>query len=441
MGAPVLSEIQARKAVAGEKDYKLADAGGLHLFVTTKGHRSWRLKYRFGGKERRLVLGAYPEISLKKAREMRDEAKAALKAGKDPALAAQRARLARQVGHDDTFERFARAWYESQKGLWKPVHANDVITSMEADLFPVIGAHPIGDVDEVLLLSALRPVEARGAIETAHRLRQRADRVFQHAAAEGAPNSNPAANVKKALRPVPPKKRWPALTDLEQIRALLRTSDVARAMPTTRCGSRFLALTAQRPGMVRNAEWSQFEHVNWDDPDADVSNALWRIPAGRMKQELQLREDEAFEHRVPLSRAAVDVLRAIRPLTGRGPLPFCTSGDRKEPISENAIGYLYNREGWKGRHVPHGWRSSFSTVMNARVERLHPGADRLLIDRLVVDLMLAHTPVAMSAAELRYNRHAYMERRRELAEEWAALILEGAVAPTELVQGPRRRRT
>ena len=439
MGAPLLTDPAVRKAVPGEKAYKLADAGGLYLFVMPSGGRSWRYKYRFAGKEQRLVFGTYPDVTLKKAREMRDEAKAALKAGKNPALAAKRAKLARQVGHDDTFERFARAWHESQKALWKPVHANDVITSMEADLFPVIGAHPIGDIDEVLLLSALRRVEARGALETSHRLRQRADRVFQHAAAEGMPNRNPAANVKKALKPVPPKRRWPALTDLDQIRALLRASDLAGAMPATRCASRFLALTAQRPGMVRNAAWAQFENIDWDDPECDVSQAVWRVPADRMKQELQLREDEAFEHRVPLARAAVDVLRAIRPLTGRGPLPFCTSGNRNEPISENAIGYLYNREGWKGRHVPHGWRSSFSTSMNARVERLHPGADRLLIDRLVIDLMLAHTPVGMSAAELRYNRHAYMERRRELAEEWAALVLEGAAPANSLVQGPRRR--
>lgn len=439
MGAFVLTEIQARRAVPREKDYKLADAGGLHLFVSTKGHRSWRWKYRFGGKERRLVLGTYPDMSLRRARELRDEARAALNSGKDPSLAAQRARLARQVGHDDTFERFAREWFDTQRPLWKPVHANDVITSMDADLFPVIGAHPIGDVDEVLLLSALRRVEKRGAIETAHRLRQRADRVFQFAAAQGMGNANPAANVRKALAPVPPKRRWPALVDLVEIRKLIRASDRAGAMPMTRTASRFLALTAQRPGMVRAMEWAHVEGVDWADPEADVSGALWRVPADRMKLELGLREDDAFEHEVPLARAAVDVLRAIRPLTGRGPLPFCMAGRRSEPISENAIGYLYNREGWKGRHVPHGWRSSFSTIMNGRAERLYPGADRLLIDRLIIDLMLAHQPSGMSSAEFRYNRQAYMERRRELAEAWAALILEGADPASTLVEGPRRR--
>ena len=328
----MLTDPAGRKAVPRDKPYKLADAGGLYLYVMPSGSRSWRCKYRFGGKEQRLVFGTYPDVSLKKARELRDELKAALKAGKDPALAAKRAKLARQVGHDDTFERFAREWFETQRPLWKPVHANDVITSLEADVFPVIGAHPIGDVDEVLLLSALRKVEKRGAFETAHRLRQRVDRVFQFAAAHGVRNANPAANVKKALAPVPPKRRWPALIDLGEIRMLLRDSDRAGAMPMTRCASRFLALTAQRPGMVRSMEWAHVEGVDWADPEADVSGALWRVPSDRMKLELGLREDDAFEHVVPLAPAAVDVLRVIRTLTGRGPLPFCSAGKRHEGI-------------------------------------------------------------------------------------------------------------
>jgi integrase len=158
-----------------------------------------------------------------------------------------------------------------------------------------------------------------------------------------------------------------------------------------------------------------------------------------MKQELDLREDDAFEHRVPLSAAAVDVLRAVRPFTGGKGLVFPGGRESAKPLSENAVGYLYNREGWKGRHVPHGWRSSFSTIMNARIERSHPGAERLTTDRLVIDLMLAHTPAGMSHTELIYNRHAYMERRRELAEEWSGLILEGADLLSAVVEGRRRR--
>lgn len=142
---------------------------------------------------------------------------------------------------------------------------------------------------------------------------------------------------------------------------------------------------------------------------------------------------------MPLSGAAVAVLRAVRPFSGGRGLVFPGGRDSAKPMSENAVGYLYNREGWKRRHVPHGWRSSFSTIMNAKVERSHPGAERLMIDRLVIDLMLAHTPSGMSHTELIYNRNAYMERRRELAEDWASILLEGADPISVVIEGRRRR--
>lgn len=434
--------LTAKKAEAAkprERDYKLADTGGLYLFVSTSGHRTWRLKYRFGGKERRLLLGAYPDVGLKRARELRDDAKQALRNGLDPGLEKTRARNSRKVGHQNTFEQFAREWHATQVPRWKHVHADDVITSMQQSLFPEIGGIPVDQIDERLLLHALRKVEARGAIETAHRLRQRAERVFRYAAAEGVKNSNPAVNVRDALKPVPPRKRRPALIDVAQIHKLIRDIDRAAASPVTRLSSRFLAVTAQRPGMVRNAVWTEIEGVDWARPDAPSPDAVWRIPADKMKQELELREDKAFEHQVPLSAAAVAVLRAVRPFSSqKGPI-FPGGRDMLSPLSENAVGYLYNREGWKDRHVPHGWRSSFSTIMNSRIERLFRGADRLLLDRLIIDLMLAHTPSGMSETELIYNRAAYMERRRELAEDWAAIILEGADPVGMLLQGRRRR--
>lgn len=427
-------------AVPRDKGFKVTDSAGLHLFVSPGGGKSWRYKYSFGGKERRIVFGPYPDITLKRAREMRDDAKRLLREGRDPGLESKRARHTRRVGHENTFELFARSWHEQQKDTWKEVHANDVITSLERDLFPSIGAFPVSEIDEGLLLSALREVEKRGAIETAHRLRQRAEKVFRFAAGAGAPNSNPAVNVRDAMKPVPPKKRYPALTDVKQIRELIRAVDRAGASPVTRLCSRFMALVAQRPGMSRNIKWTEIRNVDWADETSDISEAKWIVPADKIKQELGLRADEAFEHVVPLVPEAVEVLRAIRPLTGRGRLVFPSVADRSEPISENAVGYLYNREGWKGRHVPHGWRSSFSTVMNKRVERLFPGAEKLLIDRLIIDLMLAHRPTGMSEAEFRYNRNAYEERRRELAEEWTALIMDGAEPISVAVTGPRRRR-
>lgn len=422
-----------------DKDYKLGDSGGLYLFVTTKGHRSWRLKYRYAGKECRLVIGSYPEVSLKAARLRRDEVRLMLREGRDPKLEARRLKLVGDSAREHTFEKIAREWHRVQAPRWKPVHADDVITSLERDIFPLIGDYPVAQIDEPLMLAVLKKVEDRGAIETARRLRQRAERIFRYAKASGIPNSNPAADVKEALKPVPQKRRWPAITELSELQRLVDTVDRCSASPLTRLASRFLGLTAQRPGMVRGAQWKEFELIDWLNPAADPRGALWRIPASRMKLELDLREDEAFEHIVPLAPQAVEVLRMARGLTGRGPLAFCSNRDAHEPMSENAIGYLYNREGYKGRHVPHGWRSSFSTIMNGRAERLYHGTDRLVIDRLIIDLMLAHAPVGMSAAEFRYNRAAYMDRRRELACEWADMLMASALPAEELLQGRRRR--
>ncbi len=438
LGVRMLTEKAILAMAPRDKAFKTPDSGGLYLHVSPAGTRSWRFKYRSGGKEKLLVIGRHPEVSLKSARLARDEAKRALASGRDPALEARRVKLVGQGRSEDTFEKWARAWYEDQKSRWKPVHAADVLESMARDLFPVIGAFPVTDIDEPLLLSALRKVEQRGAIETARRLRQRAERVFRYAKAAGAGNGNPASEVREAMQPVPRKRRWPALTKIEELRSLVQAVDAAGAMPTTRLASRFLALTAQRPGMVAGLPWSEIENVNWSDPESASPDALWRVPSGRMKLDVDLREDSDWDHEVPLAAAAVDVLRAVRMLTGRGPLVFCSARSSHDPLSSNAIGYLYNRIGYKGRHVPHGWRSAFSTVMNARSERAQPGADRLVIDRLIIDLMLAHVPTGMSETEFRYNRNRYTERRREIAEDWARLLVDGLIEPSTLLSGRRR---
>ena len=435
----MLTVMAVKNAAPAAKDYKIADSGGLHLFITTRGHKSWRFKYRFGGKEKRLVFGAFPEMSLAQAREKRDEARRQIKDGKDPSLVAQRAKLIRSTPSAVTFERFARAWHEHEKDRWKPVHADDVITSLERDVFPALGAYDVADIDETMVIAVLSKVEKRGAIETAHRLRQRISAVFRYAKATGATRMNPAIDIAIVMKKVPKAVRRPALLKIPPLQELLKTVEHAGASPVTKAASRFLALTAQRPGMVRRLRWTQVKGVDWDNPDSDVSEAVWRVPADEMKQEFDLRENEAFEHEVPLAGKAVEVLRAIRPLTVMSDYVFPSSRSMRDPSSENAIGYLYNREGYQKRHCGHGWRSSFSTIMNERIAAVVKTDEAKMFNRLVVDLMLAHLPKGLSETERIYNRAAYMDRRREIAEEWAGILLDGLEPASTLLEGPRRR--
>ncbi len=345
----MLTEKAVLAATPRDRDYKVADAGGLHLLVTKAGARSWRYKYRFGGKEKLLVIGRHPAVSLKSARLARDEAKKTLAQGRDPALEARRVKLVGAGREEETFEQVARRWHEAQKARWKPVHADDVIESLERDLFPVIGAYPITQIDEPLLLAALRKVEDRGAIETARRLRQRAERIFKLARAGGAGNANPAVDVKEAMKPLPKKKRRPAITELPKLRKLTAEVDQAAASPVTRLASRFLALTAQRPGMVQRLPWAEIEGVDWDRPDQPSPGAVWHVPSEFMKLEFERRDDDEWDHYVPLQPQAVEVLHIVRRLTGRGPMVFPSNRSAHDPMSANAVGYLYNRIGYKGR--------------------------------------------------------------------------------------------
>ncbi|MBV9841108.1 MAG: integrase arm-type DNA-binding domain-containing protein [Sphingomonadaceae bacterium] len=428
-----LTDREARQAKPKDKDYKLADSRGLHLFVRTTGTRSWRMKYRFGGKEKVLTIGPYPEVGLANAREQCEEARRQLRENVDPSVAKKKARAAAIANTENTFEQVARRWHAYQLDHWSKAHAETVIESMERDLFGPIGNIPVTEVDPPLVLSVLRPVERRGAVETAHRLRQRMSAVFVRAISEGICRDDPAATVAGALKPISKKSKQPAIMDLPELRDLLRKVEGSKAEPITKLASRMIALTAVRPAVIRGAVWSEFEGIDWLDPEGDASLAQWRIPADRMKLERDQKFDKRNEHIVPLPFQAVAVLHTARRLTGRSPLVFPSVRHALKPMSENAIGYMYNRAGYHGRHVPHGWRASFSTIMNERAERAQRPSDRA-----VIDLMLAHIPAGTSGSEGAYNRAAYMARRRELAVEWADLLLSEASEPNQLINADAR---
>lgn len=428
----MLTDLKVRQAKSREADYKLADAGGLYLFVTKAGSKSWRFRYRFAGAEKRLVFGLYPEVSLAEARAKRDDARRLLRDNRDPSLEVKKLRLAAAADREATFEKVAREWHALQSPRWASHHSWDVLASLKREVFTQIGSIPLKEIDAPIVLAVLRKIEKRGAIETARRVRQRISAVFVHGISTGICSNDPAALIAGALQPLPRKGRQPAITEIEDLRDLLRKVESSGAAPVTKFASRLLALTAARPGVIRGVKWCEFEGINWSAPHPEEAELpLWRIPAERMKLTLDRKDDEAFDHLVPLSPQALQVLAAIRPLTGRLNYVFPCARHLHRPLSENALGYLYNRCGYHGRHVPHGWRAAFSTIMNERAERAgRPG------DRAVIDLMLAHVPT--NKVEGAYNRAAYMERRREIAQEWADLLIDGLASPSELLQAPRR---
>ena len=422
----MLSDAKLRAAKPKDKSYKLSDGQQLYLFVTSKGGKLWRMDYSFDGKRKSLSLGPYPLVSLTQAREKRDDAKRLLAGGVDPGVAKKLKVKANIEAARNTFEKVAREWHEANKSQWAKRHAADVLRSFERDVFPALGNLPIGSITPPKLLETLRAIEARSAIETAKRIRQRISGVYAYAIACGIAETDPSEKVGAALKPMPRKGRQPAITDIVELRTMLAAVDQDSARPITRLALRLIALTAVRPGELRGAEWTEFEDLGGDAP-------LWRIPAARMKGDRERKDEVGGDHLVPLAPESVEVIRTVWKLTGSGRLVFPSARHLHHPMSENALGYLLNRAGYHGRHVPHGFRAAFSTVMNEWANK-HGRPD----DRAVIDLMLAHVP--KNKVEGAYNRAAFMERRRELAVEWARLLVPGLKSPAALLPLKRKHR-
>lgn len=419
----MLNDAKLRSAKPRNKAYKLTDSHRLYLLVKPNGGKLWRWNYAYGDKQKSMNFGIYPSVGLLAARAKRDEARALLAEGKDPAVVKKLTIEANRLAAECTFKRVAQEWHEAFKSQWAPVHADDVIRSLERDIFPAIGELPIGELTPPLILKALRSVEGRGSIETAKRIRQRISAVFVYAIANGIAKDDPAEKLAAALKPLR-KGRQPAITDIKRLRQMIADAEEDHARPITRLALRFLALTAVRPGELRGARWDEFGDLDGKEP-------LWRIPTARMKGDLDRKHEIDGDHLVPLSRQAVAILRALWPVTGACELLFPSNRHAHRPMSENAIGYLLNRAGYHGHHVPHGFRAAFSTIMNEWVEREGNAGDRQIID-----LMLAHVP--KEKVEGAYNRAAYMPRRRELAQLWADMLTETLPPPVELVGRPAK---
>jgi len=415
-GLILLTDTACRNAKPGERDRKIADSGGLYLLVRKSGVKVWNWKYRFAGKEKRLTIGRYPDVKLGEARRRRDEARSELEEGLDPSTEKRRRKTRSSV--DTSFRSVARSWHAQKSKALAERYAGQIMDRLEADVFPLIGADRIDEITPPMTLAVVRRIEERGSHEMAHRVRMHMSDVFVWGIASGLCTQDPAAIIRKALAPTNPQLR-PAATKLKTARAVIeKTERLTDIYWATRLASRLLALTAARPGVVRRAERGEFEGL-------DGASPVWRIPAAKMKLTRERKRDVTFEFVMPLSPEAVATVQAAMATSPSPKWLFPGVGDRRKPISDSTLSGHYLNAGLRGQHVPHGWRSSFSTIMNERA-----AIEDRERDRQIIDLMLAHVPEGVEAA---YNRAAYMPRRRELACAWAAMLMDGFPPPDTLI--------
>jgi integrase len=382
---------------------RLVDGGGLYLEVAPNVSRRWFWKYYFGGKEKRLAIGHYTEagstkvvLSLKAAREARDDARKLLRSGVDPAQQRQLDKLTRQTVSGTTFEAVARELHTTKRSGWSPRYATRWLERMEKDLFPWIGSLPLQDVTAPLLLHTLRRTESRGAQETAHTLRQTAGQVFRYGIATGRCERNPAPDLHGALRPIV-VKHMAAVLDPVGVSALLRAIATYEGQPLTRAALELSALLFQRPGNIRQMEWAEL----------DLDGELWTIPAAKMKRTVHGKVN-GRPHLVPLASRAVAILRELHPLTGHGRFVFPSLLTGERSMSENTVRAALRRMGYTNDEMtPHGFRAMARTVL---VEQLDINPD-------VIEAQLAHGKSGPLGAA--YDRAEFMSQRRAMMSMWA----------------------
>lgn len=383
-----LNRLTVRQVEAAKfdgKPRKLFDGGGLFLHIQESG-KYWRMKYRHGGKEKLLALGVASNISLSDARERRTQASKLLAKGIDP-MAHKRELAASSNAKTDTFEAIAREWLALQSKKLAPDTLRLARRRLENHAFPYIGNAAITEIEPPDILRVLRRLEGKGQHETAHRLRQRIGQVFRYGIATGNASRDPTGDLQGALAPVTATHRA-ALTEPKAVGALLVALDGYRGQPATLAALQLLPLTFVRPGELRRATWPEF----------DLDEAMWRIPAERMKMRR--------EHLVPLSRQAVEALRNLYPLTGHRPFVF-ESVRPHRPMSDNTINSALRTLGYAGDVMTaHGFRAMASTLLH---EMGWPPE--------VIELQLAHAQRNQVAAA--YNRSARLADRKKMMQRWA----------------------
>ena len=385
-----LTDIQCKKAVCpeGRPSVRLADEKSLYLEVTAAGGKYWRWKYRHAGKEKRLALGVYPEVTLAQARDARDDARKTLAAGNDPGQIRRAAKLASAVNHANTFEVVARLWWEHWRHGKSPRHADYAIKRLASDAFPALGARPIASITAKDLTHMAKAVQDRGAIDLAHRVLQMAGQVMRYAVAHDLIERNPATDVKPSDTLKSRKKENYARLEEKELPELLRKMEAYQGGPYTRLAMQLMCLTFVRTSELIKARWQDF----------DLTAAEWRIPPERMKMKTP--------HIVPLSQQATEVMRVLHTLSGGRVLVFPGERDHDKPMSNNTILKALERMGYKGRMTGHGYRGVASTILHEQGFAHH-----------AIELQLAHQKRdAVSAA---YNHALYLKERRAMMCDWA----------------------
>jgi integrase len=382
-----LSETAIRNAKISKKPTKMSDGRGLYLIVNPNGSKWFRFKYRFGGKEKGLSLGVYPDVELKKARKRRDEARQLLADGIDPGVNRKATKAAGEDRTANSFEVVAREWFSKQETTWAVGHSTKIIARLENDIFPWIGARPIADITAADILAILRRIEGRGVQETARRALNNCAQVFRYAVATGRAPRDPCGDLRDALGPVK-GKHLASVTDPKQVGALLSTLHGYEGSPIVRAALRLAPLVFVRPGELRTALWA----------DIDLDAAEWRYTVTKTKT----------QHIVPLASQAVAILRELYPLTGRWRYVFPNGRSRDRPMSDVAILAAMRRVGIPKEEMSgHGFRAMARTILD---EVLHVRPD-------FIEHQLAHSVRDPNGRA--YNRTAHLPERRIMMQQWA----------------------
>jgi integrase len=382
-----LTDVAIRKAKPADKPQRLFDGGGLYLEVSPAGGKLWRWKYRYGGKEKRMAFGAYPDVSLSDARQRRDEARKLLAAGVDPGEQRRAQRIATAENRANTFGAVAREWLAKREREVVPATFVRDKAMRESYVLAYLGEQPIGEVTAPALLAALRKPEAAGKLETAHRARALTGQVFRYAIATGRAGRNPATDLIGALAS-PKGEHFASVTEPADIAPLLRALYGYEGTPAVAAALKLAPLVFVRPGELRHARWA----------DIDLDAGEWGYTASKT----------GTPHVVPLASQAVAILRELQPLTGRGEYVFPSARGKGRPMSDAAVNAAMRRMGIESDTLTgHGFRAMARTVLD-EVLGFRPD---------YIEHQLAHAvrdPLGRA-----YNRTSHLAERRKMMQAWA----------------------